>query len=248
MNNVPKTIKVFDVDWDSETAGPSEIGTRTEIFLSGCKKARSGNPCKNCFNQIIWKEVEKDTDIKELVELVCKHSRSRNVTIVGGEPTDQLQELIRLCVELKALDFHIIVFTYKKLEDLLSEDNPDRESYITLLSAIDILIDGEYEEENRIFDDKNNKIAYQLIGSSNQMVWHCHHDNSFSFLQLRGNKAGDFSKTVPIKNQSILCKRKTFLRQEIYPFYFTVEDLYDFYHKVFANRKGDEKFWMQIQR
>lgn len=248
MNNLPKTIKIFDVDWASKTAGPSDDGIRTEIFLSGCKKAREGNPCKNCFNQILWKEVLKDTDIKELVGLIHKHARNKNITIVGGEPTDQLPALLRLCVELKALDYHIIIFTYKKLEDLLLEDNPDRETYITLLSCIDILIDGEYDEEKRIFDDKNNKIAYNLIGSSNQKVWCCYHDNSFSFLQIRGNEAGDFAKNVSIKNRNILSKRMTFIRQEYYPFTFTVEDLYDFYYKVFTTRKGDEKFWTQINR
>ena len=247
MSNLPKTIKVFDIDWASKTAGPSNDGIRTEIFLSGCKKAREGNPCKNCFNQILWKEVLKDTDINDLVSMIHKHARNKNITIVGGEPTDQLPALLRLCVELKALDYHIIVFTYKKLENFLSKNNPDRETYITLLSSIDMLIDGEYEEDKRIFDDKDNIIAYNLIGSSNQKVWYCYHDNSFSILQIRGNEAGDFSKHVPVKNRNISCTKMTFARQETYPFPFTVEDLYDFYYKVFIHKEEGGKFWTQIK-
>lgn len=247
QTSYPKTIKVFDIDWESKTAGPSKDGTRTEVFLSGCKKAREGNPCKNCFNQLLWKEVIKDTDISDLVKTISKHSRNKNITIVGGEPTDQLDALIRLCVELKALDYHIIVFTYKKLTDLLSMQNPQREDYIMLLSSIDILIDGQYEEDKRIFDDRSNILAYNLIGSSNQIVWYCYHDNSFSILQVRGNQAGDFAKHITIQNRNISSKRLCFVRSEIYPFTFSIEDLYDFYYKVFINRKEGDKFWTQIK-
>ena len=88
----------------------------------------------------------------------------------------------------------------------------------------------------------------RFSGSSNQKIWYCYHDNSFSFLQIRGNEAGDFAKHIPIKNKDILSKRMTFVRQECYPFTFTVEDLYSFYHKVFVTNKGDEKFWTQIIR
>lgn len=246
--NYPETIKVFDIDWESKTAGPSEDGTRTEVFLSGCKKAREGNPCKDCFNQLLWKEVIKDTNISDLINTINKYSRNKNITIVGGEPTDQLQSLIRLCVELKALDYHIIVFTYKRLEELLSEKNQEREDYLMLLSSIDMLIDGQYDSEQKIFDDENNGFAYNLIGSANQVVWHCYHDNSFSFLQLRGNRASDFAKHVSIQNRNINSKKLNFARCEIYPFTFSVEDLYDFYYKVFINKKEGELFWTQIKK
>ena len=49
-------VKIYDVKWTSQNAGPSpDNNKRTEVFLFGCSKAANGNPCRECFNPMIWK-------------------------------------------------------------------------------------------------------------------------------------------------------------------------------------------------
>ncbi len=162
-------MKIFSIRIGSQECGPStpELhDQRTEIFFAGCLKALQGNPCKECFNQDLWRQdYGSEISAQEILEYIQNRTDNKYVSIVGGEPLDQPQELIQLCRILKENNFHIVLFSHYLKEDLLIK-------YPDLFCYIDILIDGEYENDKRIFDTDPRVGVYHVVGSSNQHIWY----------------------------------------------------------------------------
>lgn len=158
-------ISLFNVTWSTNTAGPSPFNNkRTEVFFKGCKRAEEGNPCKGCFNNKLWNsEATIRHKPEEVASQINKFAPNKYVTIGGGEPTDQLNDLIILCKLLKAYNFHIMVYTWKSLlkHKLLWQ----------LVPYIDILIDGEYDSSQRLYKEEAKDGFLSSIGSGNQVVW-----------------------------------------------------------------------------
>lgn len=176
-------MKIYDVIWDSRQSGPStnkNKDTRTEIFLFGCNRAVFGNPCKNCFNPSLWnnEKVKKEYSPEEIVSNIEKHSRNKNITFVGGEPLDQIDDLIKATKLLKERDYHITVFTWRELYKILNNEYDvnsysyvDKDKMLSLLNNIDILIDGEYKEKEYIFNINKINGLNNAVGSGNQIIW-----------------------------------------------------------------------------
>lgn len=170
-------IKLWSVTWETTTAGPSPHGNnRTEVFFLGCNKAIvDKNPCKGCFNTKLWNPeiAEKTHDPKDMVEQIVKYAPNKYVTIGGGEPTDQLPQLVELAKGLKSHGFHIMVYTWKDLQKVLAgERGPtERSGFTDLLQHIDILVDGEFVMEERLYQDNGTDGTFNSIGSGNQAVW-----------------------------------------------------------------------------
>lgn len=106
-------LRIFDIKWRTDTAGPSPNNNeRIEVFLLGCDKAMLGNPCKGCFNSITWdkNKAEYSWDPIELADMINEKCDPNNkyITIGGGEPTDQIENLIPLTKKLKEHGFHIL--------------------------------------------------------------------------------------------------------------------------------------------
>lgn len=163
-------MKIFNVKWTSTSAGPSpDNNKRTEIFLHGCKRAMMGNPCKNCFNSKLWDSSKnyRDYSVAEVVRNIVKYAPNKYITFVGGEPFDQIEDLSEVCYLLKVLGYHIVVFTNKELEHNI-ENTPYT---IKLFNSIDILIDGEYKETERIYQEDFGDGLTDAVGSGNQIVW-----------------------------------------------------------------------------
>ena len=188
MNKVSpeKGLKVFDITLRSYTAGPSpDNNSRTEVFLLGCKKAMEGDGCPGCFNSTTW-DISKAQWAYDPVELAAELNEiapNKYITIGGGEPTDQIDDLIILCRELKKYDFHILVYTWRDLckarkEYTLPDMSDNNNKYPIasfkineLLQYIDILIDGEYDATERLYKDEATDGFYGSVGSGNQKVW-----------------------------------------------------------------------------
>ena len=133
------------------------MGERFAIWTQGCEKN-----CKGC---IATDTHSKESggffiDIKELANQILNTKNIQGVTISGGEPFLQTKKIIKLIKLLKeknsSLDF--IVYSGYKYEEL-KQDNVN----IQLLNLIDLLIDGDYQENL----DNNEP----LKGSSNQNVY-----------------------------------------------------------------------------
>ncbi len=136
----------------TEAEGP---GMRAAIWLQGCSHA-----CPGCFATDLW-DRQGGTDIN--AETLCHRvlanaDRIEGITLLGGEPLDQADELLPAVIEIKKQGLSVTVFTGYVYEDIEAHGSePQKE----ILKYTDLLIDGEYMEELRDF-------SRPLVGSSNQ--------------------------------------------------------------------------------
>lgn len=164
-------MKIFNVNWETDTAGPSPYGNkRIELFLKGCKKAEDGNPCPGCFNKELWdSSAGIEHTPEQIVKTLKKFSPSRFITIGGGEPTDQMSDLIALLRRLKFEGYHTLVYTYQPVETrLFIEKDHD---FQQLAYHADMIISGPYKKCFHQHDPECGDGFYSSIGSSNQVVW-----------------------------------------------------------------------------
>ncbi len=128
-------------------------GTRYVLWVQGCYQNCEGCVAANA------KDMEKGTPIK-ISALVYEilFSNSEGITISGGEPFMQAEELSDLLGKIKKKkDLGVIVYTGYLYEELLKNSAAKK-----LLSHIDLLIDGPYIKS---LDDGKS-----LRGSSNQRI------------------------------------------------------------------------------
>ena len=167
-------LLIRDIRTNISTAGPSPMtnNARIEIFFLGCNKAMEGNPCKGCFNETTWdnSKAEFSHDPILLAESINKCSNNY-ITIGGGEPLDQIDNLIILCKELKKNNKNILLYTHYKLQDLLEEDNEYYLKVKELLRYVDIVIDGEFIQEEKLYNENANDGLFNSVGSGNQIIW-----------------------------------------------------------------------------
>lgn len=199
-------LKIAYVRWTAKTAGPSPFNNeRTELFLLGCKKALEGNPCQGCFNSGTWdasKQKVIDDPIKT-AEYINEMSPNKYITIGGGEPTDQIDGLIELCKELKEkYGFHIMVYTWRsiteelKLKPLTLYSDGDNKKFlnydrgsgyklIKLMKYIDMIVDGEFKLEEKLWDGSKEDGFLSSIGSGNQIVWNTQKGYGYAMRDIK---------------------------------------------------------------
>lgn len=171
-----KGLIVFDLNFHSVTAGPSPDGVRVELFLFGCNKAMSGNPCPGCFNRMIWDSSIATCAVHgdDLADYIAERTGNdkKYISIVGGEPLDQIKNLIPFCKRLKDYGFHIIIFTWREVKRILSNKNEFHNDFLNLIQYVDIVIDGEFfKEESDRFDEQSCDGLFSAVGSENQIIW-----------------------------------------------------------------------------
>ena len=180
------SLKVYDIKLRSYTAGPSpDNNSRTEIFLLGCKKALEGDACPGCFNSSTWNisKAEWGYDPVELAADLNENTPNKYITIGGGEPTDQLDNLIILCRELKKYGYHIMMYTWREMvkirrgyctKDMTDNNNKypiSPSKFEELIKYVDIIVDGEYDPKQRLYVDEATDGFYGSVGSGNQKIW-----------------------------------------------------------------------------
>ncbi|GAA0814704.1 MULTISPECIES: anaerobic ribonucleoside-triphosphate reductase activating protein [Clostridium] len=144
-------IRKFDV-----SNGP---GIRTTLFVSGCT-----NNCEGCFNKDLQDFNYGDKWTKETEEEFIGYVKNPNVkgvNILGGEPMEQIQDkdLFNLLKRIKEeTKKSIWLWSGYLYEDIIKNENR-----LSILSLVDVLIDGRFE-----IDKRNISLKYR--GSSNQRV------------------------------------------------------------------------------
>lgn len=138
------------------------IGNRIGIWFQGCNFA-----CKGCISTHTWEKTESTKTELETVLEKCKTYLKYNpdgLTISGGEPFDQPEELYKLLIGVRDMGINdIMLYSGYKYEYL-------KKNYSHILKLIDILIDGKFEEG---FETK-----YSWKGSENQnMIFLTSDDN-----------------------------------------------------------------------
>ena len=175
-------LRIFDIKWRTDTAGPSPNNNeRIEVFLLGCDKAMQGNPCKGCFNSITWdkSKAEYSWDPIELADMINEGCDPNNkyITIGGGEPTDQIRKLVPFTKRLKEHGFHIMMYTWRDIAYELSNDrafdiNLEVPRYLfSLMQYVDIIVDGEFKQNECLYQQELGDGMLSSIGSGNQRIW-----------------------------------------------------------------------------
>ena len=142
----------------SKVNGP---GNRFVLWTQGCSKG-----CSECFNPETWSNnIFKELSPLQLFELI-KDFEVDGVTISGGDPLEQEEELLELLFLLKEIKLPkgIILFTGFSRNEIL--ENPLREK---CLSLIDVLIDGRYEEELKTEDSLRGSLNQEFYFFSNKI-------------------------------------------------------------------------------
>lgn len=135
----------------SRVNGP---GKRFTLWTQGCSKG-----CVDCFNPETWNNKNNIVlSTSEIFELI-KEEEIDGVTITGGDPFEQEEELLDLLILISNLSLSkgVIVFSGFTYDEI--RENKIREK---CCDYIDVLIDGRYEKENRVSDC--------FKGSSNQNI------------------------------------------------------------------------------
>ena len=154
-------MKYAGINWNDTVNGE---GICVSFFVQGCP-----HHCKGCFNPETWtfdggKELPGHY-LKTIIKKLKSNNVIRNFSILGGEPlcTENLDLTLTLVNTVRATYPEIIisVWTGYTLEELLSRC--DRR-IIDILSKIDYLIDGRFEQNKR-------DITLKWRGSANQKIY-----------------------------------------------------------------------------
>ena len=141
-------------------------GVRVALFVSGCR-----HHCKGCFNSMTWdfnygKKFTEETE-EEILEAL-KPNYIDGLSLLGGEPfePENQEVLVKLLRKVKERYPEKNIWCYSGYlfdEELQKESRARCEYTDEMLSMIDVLVDGRFEE-----DKKNITLLFR--GSENQRL------------------------------------------------------------------------------
>lgn len=144
-------MNIAHIETQSFIYGP---GCRFVIWVQGCSIH-----CKGCWNKEMWSFKPKITaSVTDLMQMILSHQTViEGVTILGGEPFDQYQEILELAEKIQSIDLSVMLFTGYEMPEI--ELNRQKK----ILHFTDILVSGRYEQDKR-------SLNHQWIGSTNQTI------------------------------------------------------------------------------
>ena len=139
-------LQVNTVDYRGSVCdGP---GIRVVVFLQGCTRH-----CANCHNPETWPlKGGRSVRPEDLAAEIIQHSFTNRVTISGGEPLLQGDELVKLLALLKQAGFELALYTSWDQGSVPAD----------VMKLIDYLKTGEYVDELR-------STVTPYVGSTNQL-------------------------------------------------------------------------------
>ncbi|MFR3497690.1 MAG: anaerobic ribonucleoside-triphosphate reductase activating protein [Paraclostridium bifermentans] len=135
------------------------LGITMSFWTQGCP-----HHCKGCFNKETWDfdggQEFKQENLDYIIENINKNNIYRDLAILGGEPlcSQNVEGVISLCREFKSHYPNKLIYLWTGYTVEKFNEN-QRE----ILHYIDILIDGQFDEERK-------NLSIKLRGSSNQRV------------------------------------------------------------------------------
>lgn len=130
---------------NTKVEGPN---TRYCIWFQGCSRH-----CKGCWAKATWDyDGGFELDVEELLADILSTKGIEGVTFLGGEPFEQPDVIKYLAQHLRKNNLGVLCFTGNKFEEIEQKD---------VLEYIDLLIDGEFIEEEKDF-------SRPWVGSKNQ--------------------------------------------------------------------------------
>lgn len=138
------------------TLGP---GDRVCLWVQGCDRQ-----CPGCISPELRPRPGSRMPVHTVAKLIleaAERSGCTGLTISGGEPFDQPEELDRLLSLVRSRFSDILVYTGYTLEEL--QNRAPQDLSVHILKRIDVLIDGPYVESE-------NTPSCVLRGSANQVI------------------------------------------------------------------------------
>ena len=140
-------VRIHKIIKNTKVEGPK---TRYCIWFQGCSRH-----CKNCWGKATC-DFNNGTeyDAEDILKDILTTKNIDGVTFLGGEPFEQEEALEFLCEKVKEAGLSVVCFTGNRLENL-------KNTHTNILKNIDLLIDGEYIEEEKDY-------SRPWVGSKNQ--------------------------------------------------------------------------------
>lgn len=154
-----KMIRLSGIAYESLVNGP---GLRRVFFSQGCN-----HNCKGCFNEDTHDfEGGEERDMDELISEVVKNPMIKGITFSGGDPFERAEEFAYMAKKFKEVGLNIWSYSGYTYEYIL-KNIEKRKGWKDLIDNLDVLVDGKFEEENKI-----EGLRYR--GSSNQRIIDIH--------------------------------------------------------------------------
>lgn len=157
-------MKYGNIKWIDSADGE---GVRVSLFVSGCR-----NHCKGCFNEATWDfdYGEEFTPIQEneIIE-ACKKSYISGLTILGGEPMEEENQMALLPFiekfKKECPDKTLWLYSGYVLDKDLKPSGRKYVQGITnkIIDYVDVMVDGPF-----ILEQKDLTLAFR--GSKNQRI------------------------------------------------------------------------------
>jgi anaerobic ribonucleoside-triphosphate reductase activating protein len=144
-------MNIAHIEEHSFIYGPN---CRFVIWVQGCSIR-----CKGCWNTEMWDFEDKTTlSIQDLLRKIENEKDTIDgITLLGGEPLDQFNEVAELLVECRKLGLSNMLFTGYEMTEIA------KKQMTSILDNLDIIITGRYDKTKRTMN-------HQWIGSTNQEI------------------------------------------------------------------------------
>lgn len=160
-------VRVHKILKHTKTEGP---GNRYCIWFQGCSRH-----CPGCWAKATWNHNDgTEYDTEELLNDILASKNIEGVTFLGGEPFEQANALAELTKNVKNAGLSVVCFTGNKF-DVIKKKFPE------ILKYTDILIDGEFKEDEKDF-------TRPWVGSKNQNYYFLTDIYDKNILNLYKNK------------------------------------------------------------
>lgn len=148
-------IRLSGIAYESLVNGP---GMRRVLFSQGCN-----HNCKGCFNPDTHDfDGGELKNMDEILKDIKNNPFLKGVTFSGGDPLEQAEKFAYLAKEIKGMGLNIWCYTGYEFEYIL-QNKSKRKGFEELIKYIDVLVDGKFQENNKI-----SGLRYR--GSSNQRI------------------------------------------------------------------------------
>ena len=177
-------------------------GERIAIWTQGCSKR-----CKNCASRELWeKDSAKDIAAGELIEKIAEYigdEKVDGITITGGDPLEQPEELNVLLEGLHIFSRDILLYTgyeYGELQERFGSAYLER-----LRKNVSVLIDGRYVDykndnksalrgsvnQNIIFFDETVREKYERYIKNGRQIQNVYYDKSLMSVGIHNKEGGE---------------------------------------------------------
>lgn len=127
-------------------------GKRLLIYLKGCSLH-----CERCINPHLWSfDGGKPLSSKKIINTL-KENDLDGVTLHGGEPLDQADNLLQIIRDIKSIGKTVILFTGYTKKEL-------HDNRLKIWNLSDIVVAGRFQLKKR-------NVFLQFRGSTNQRVY-----------------------------------------------------------------------------